>query len=377
VPKKILNDIVLRSLAPLSRGQFVAWDSKLSGFGCRVSQGGTKTFILKHRNRRITLGRYPVLSLADAREEAKRMLAEFTLGRLRPQAMSMRKAAELFIEEKVKSNRPSTVASYERLLEKHFPFTGQLTDVSHNDVVHRLNRLKATPAEYNHALTGGKVFFNWCLKRRLVTENPFFGIAPNARQSRTRVLSDDELREIWNAAGEAGVFGVIVRLLMLSGQRRGEIAGLKTAYIAPAPRIIGLPASLTKNGREHSFPYEQLTAELFEAIEGHDRPYLLSADGRQNAFVGWAKGKREIDEACPMEHWTLHDLRRTYATGLARLGVAPHIIERLLNHSGGTISGVAAVYNRFRYAKECREAVQLWETHLTTLLSSRAIRSAA
>ena len=365
MPKKILNDIVLRSLAPLSRGQFVAWDSKLSGFGCRVSQGGTKTFILKHRNRRISIGRYPVLSLAEAREEAKRMLAEFMLGRLRPQPMSMQKAAKLFIEEKSKSNRPSTVASYERLLEKHFPFTCQLTHVSHNDVVHRLNRLKATPAEYNHALTGGKVFFNWCLKRRLVTENPFFGIAPNARQSRTRVLSDEEL------------FGAIVRLLMLSGQRRGEIAGLKKAYIDPTSRIIALPASLTKNGREHSFPYEQLTAELFEAIEGHDRPYLLSADGRQNAFVGWAKGKRELEEICPMEHWTLHDLRRTYATGLARLGVAPHIIERLLNHSGGTISGVAAVYNRFRYAKECREAVQLWEAHLTKLLSSRAIRSAA
>ena len=377
MPKKILNDIVLRSLAPLSRGQFVAWDSKLSGFGCRVSQGGTKTFILKHRNRRITIGRYPIISLAGAREEAKRMLAEFMLGRLRPQSMSMQKAAELFIEEKSKSNRPSTVASYERLLEKHFPFTGQLTAVSHNDVVHRLNRLKATPAEYNHALTGGKVFFNWCLKRRLVTENPFFGIAPNARQSRTRVLSDDELRQVWNAAGEMGMFGAIVRLLMLSGQRRGEIAGLKTAYIAPDSRIIALPASLTKNGREHSFPYEQLMAELFKAIERHDRPYLLSADGRQNAFVGWAKGKRALDEACPMEHWTLHDLRRTYATGLARLGVAPHIIERLLNHSGGTISGVAAVYNRFRYAKECREAVQLWEAHLTKLLSSRAIRSAA
>src|ERR1039458_432178 len=95
--------------------------------------------------------------------------------------MSMQKAAELFIEEKFKSNRPSTVASYERLLEKHFPFTGQLTDVSYNDVVHRLNRLKATPAEYNHALTGGKVFFNWCLKRRLVTENPFFGRSEERR----------------------------------------------------------------------------------------------------------------------------------------------------------------------------------------------------
>jgi integrase len=371
VPKTILNDIVLRSLAPLPRGQFVAWDSKLSGFGCRVSQGGTKTFILKHRNRRITLGRYPVLSLADARNEAKRILAEFTLGRLRPQPMSMQKATGLFIEEKSKSSRPSTVASYERLLEKHFPFTGQLTDVSHNDVVHRLNRLKTTPAEYNHALTGGKVFFNWCLKRRLVTENPFFGIAPNARQSRTRVLSDDELRNVWNAAGEAGVFGTIVRLLMLSGQRRGEIAGLKKAYIDAKSRIITLPASLTKNGREHSFPYEHLTAELLQAIPGHDRPYLLSADGRQNSFVGWAKGKRELDKACPMEHWTLHDLRRTYATGLAELGVAPHVIEKLLNHVTGTISGVAAIYNRFKYQDEMRKAIKLWEARLHGLITLR------
>jgi len=126
VPKTTLNDRVIRNVEPPLRGQFVYWDSKLPGVGCRVSQGVAKTFILKHDTRRITIGRFPIISLAQAYDEAKRMLAEFTLGRIRPQSLHYAQTVELYLDDKAKNRRPRTIDDYRRLLEKHFPFTGQL-----------------------------------------------------------------------------------------------------------------------------------------------------------------------------------------------------------------------------------------------------------
>jgi integrase len=371
VPKTTLNDIVLRNAEPPLRGQFMYWDCKLPGFGCRVSQGGAKTFILKHDNRRITIGRFPIISLSEARDEAKRILAEFTLGRVRPQSLPYAQAVEVYLDDKAKNRRPRTIDDYRRLLERHFPFKGQLSDITHTDVVLRLNRLRNTPSEYNHALTGGKIFFNWCLKRRYVTENPFFGLSLNATQPRTRVLTQGELVQVWHAADRSGTYGTIVQLLMLTGQRRGEIAGLQDRYIDRTARTITLPGPVVKNGRQHTFPYENLTEDLLKAIPAHSRTYLLSPPGRDNPLDQWTKAKQAFEAICKIAPWTLHDLRRTFATGLAELGVAPHVIERLLNHAGGTISGVAAVYNRFRYMDEMREAIKLWEARLHALLSLR------
>ena len=124
MPTVRLNDVALRSLKPPSKGQVDFWDKSLPCFGCRVSQGGSKTFLLKRDNRRITLGRYPIISLADAREEAKRLLAEFTLGRIRPQSLPYSEAVKLFLADKAKSTRARTLATYKRHLSKHFPFKG-------------------------------------------------------------------------------------------------------------------------------------------------------------------------------------------------------------------------------------------------------------
>ena len=199
MPTVRLNDIALRSFKPPLKGQVDFWDNGLPCFGCRVSQGGSKTFLLKRDNRRITLGRYPVISLQDARSEAKRLLAEFTLGRLRPQSLPYSEAGKLFLADKAKSLRPRTLADYTRMLSVHFPFKGQLRDITHGQIAHRLERLNRTPAEHNHARTVATIFFNWCMKRRYVTENPVVGITPYNSQPRARVLTDAELRSIWRA----------------------------------------------------------------------------------------------------------------------------------------------------------------------------------
>jgi integrase len=176
-------------------------------------------------------------------------------------------------------------------------------------------------------------------------------------------------------------FATIVQLLMLTGQRRGEIAALRSSWIKD--NTITLPKEMTKNGREHACPLGELAQGLLRETARSHSPsptkfssnhtlLLFPARGVSgNPFNGWSKSKAVFDKVSGVTDWTLHDLRRTFATRLAELGVAPHIIERLLNHVSGTISGITAVYNRARYEKECRDAIQLWEAHLTKLFADR------
>jgi integrase len=245
-------------------------------------------------------------------------------------------------------------------------FKGQLTEITHEEFSRRLSKFKAQ-SERDHVLVAAKVFFNWCIKRRYISENPAFGLSAHKSSTRARVLSNDELRLIWHA-GE-GTHGTIVKLLILTGQRRGEIAALRTEFIKAD--VCTLPAELCKNSREHSFPLPKSALSLLDLTNGAG--LLFPARGSHGRpYNGWSKSKSELDQRSGVTDWTLHDIRRTYASNLASLGVAPHIIERLLNHVSGTISGVAAIYNRYQFMPEMREAIGKWETHLTALLRTKS-----
>jgi integrase len=159
-------------------------------------------------------------------------------------------------------------------------------------------------------------------------------------------------------------FAAIVQLLVLTGQRRGEIAALRADYISND--LCTLPATLTKNKREHAFPIGTAASSILSTpLAGSSNGLLFPARGQPSRpFNGWSKSKVALDKLSGVSDWTLHDLRRTFATRLAELGVAPHVIERLLNHVTGTVSGVAAVYNRASYIAEMRAAIELWERYL-------------
>ena len=376
MPNTHFSDRGLQSIQPPPKGQLDYWDTSLPSFGCRVSQGGSKTFILKRDNRRITIGRFPIISLSQARVEAKRLLAEFTLGRIRPQSLTFAQASELFIEDKRRTRRPSTVDEYKRLLER-MPFKGQISEINHEEVTHRLKKFES-PSEQTHLLVALKIFFNWCLKRRYVTENPVFGLSPKASPTRSRVLTDAELKSIWKACDEPtdempAAFPIIVKLLILTGQRRGEIAALQTSWIQKDQ--ITLPPSATKNSRESTIPISALTASTLQrssrSTSSTSEPTLLfpARGTKDKPFNGWSKSKAALDKLAGVQDWTVHDLRRTFSTRLAELGTAPHIIERLLNHVSGTISGVAAVYNRHHFMPEMRKAVEQYEQSLLKLFA--------
>jgi integrase len=362
--KVVLTDMGLRSLPPPVSGQISYWDSKLPSFGVRVSQGGSKTFVINRHNSLITIGRFPILSLAEARGEAKRLLAEFTLGRARPQSITYAQAVQLFLTEKARSKKPRTVNDYKRLLNR-LPFKGRLSDITHADASRQLDKFTSL-GERAHLLVAGKVLFNWCIKRRFTTENPFVGLAADKSTPRARVVSDAELKSIWQAC--AGTFGTIVKLLILTGQRRGEIAALRAGYVAED--TITLPAHLCKNNREHTFPIETLASNLLTPlVQSSPTSFLFPARGKSGTpFNGWGNSKAALDKKSGVSGWTLHDLRRTFATKLAQLGIAPHVIERILNHVTGTLSPIALIYNRATYLEEMRAAMGLYEQHLTGLL---------
>lgn len=351
------SDVYLRSLKLPQKGQYAVWDKTLPTFGVRVSQGGSKTFVLNRNNNFITIGRFGVLTLANARTEAKRLLAEFTLGKVRPKSITFPAAVELFLAEKRKSCRPATVANHADRLKRHLPFKGQLADITHQDIVRRLAKI-STNAEHDHALSVAKTFFTWSHNRRYIDDDPTRGLSPHGSQSRARVLTEAELRSIWEASKACGQFGVIVRLLILTGMRRGECAAIQASCIRDD--VLVLPSSLTKNHREHHLPLSTSALALLP-LNGEKTGLLFPARGKSSPFNGWSKAKAQLDKLSGVEDWTLHDLRRTFATRLAELGVAPHIIERLLNHVSGTISGVAAVYNRHHFMPEMRAAIEKWE----------------
>jgi integrase len=366
MPNIALSDAGLRSIEPPEKGTCDYWDTKFKGFGVRVSQGGTKTFVLNIHKARKSLGRYGIISLADARAEAKRILAQKTLGQTRPASITFPAAFEVFIAEKEKSRRARTIRDYKRLIPLHFPFKGQLSDIKHIDIERRLTRIKSR-SEHNHALQNAKTFFTWAQKRRYITDNPTIGFSPHKLPNRARVLTDAELKSIWEATAEPTIHNTIVRLLILTGQRKGEIAALIPAYHSHNQQTICLPSEVTKNGREHTFPVGPLVRSLLPTTPTSG--FLFPARGKTSShFNGWSKSKAALDKACGVTKWRLHDLRRTFRTLHGKLKTPPHIAERLVNHISAQ-TDVEIIYDQYKYLPEMREAMDNYEAYLSRLFA--------
>ena len=203
------------------------------------------------------------------------------------------------------------------------------------------------------------------------------GQVPGALTPRERVLTDAELANVLSQARKTPYpFGAIVELLIFTGQRRGEIAALRWDWIDDKARTITLPSSITKNRRPHTFPYGAMAAAVIGTIPPLG-DYLFPASrsnvaGRSTTiFNGWGKPKAALDKLSPIAPWTLHDLRRTFATNLAAIGTPIHVTEKLLNHISGTVSGVAAIYNRHAYMNEMRNAIEALERRLSLIAAQQ------
>jgi integrase len=366
----------MRTLPVPEKGQRTYFDDGLANFGCRISQGGTRSFIVQLGADRqlVTIGRYPIISLAEARGQARRLIAERTLGKFRPHSISWNEAVDLYLGVCEQKNKPRTLRDYRRLLKRHFPFHHKrLSEITTQDINHRIDRLRNTVSEQNHTVATIKIFFRWALRRHYVDRSPCEGLQIIKRPPRRRVLSDRELAAVYQTAATIRYpFGSIVQLCILTGQRRSEIAWLCRSYMTRD--TVTFPPSLTKNNREHIFPISATARAIINNSPILNDLVFAGARGT-HVFSNWAKQKTAFDAALA-EHghvvkpWTLHDLRRTFASGLAALDIRIEVIEKLLNHVSGCFSGVTGIYQRHSYMEEMRVAVALWEKHVASLLKS-------
>jgi integrase len=219
-----------------------------------------------------------------------------------------------------------------------------------------------TPVAANRAMSAIKKLFAWSLDRGAIAIHPLVGLRkPGIERSRDRVLTDAELKTFWQATEQVGFpFGPAFQLMALTGQRRGEVTSMRWSQLNFEGAVWTIPANIAKNGHAHQVPLSTVALDIIQRLPRFMNSDLLFTTTGVSPISGFGRAKDRLDFLMEAGDWRLHDLRRTVASGMARLGVAPHVIEKVLNHVSGEISGVAAVYNRHGYQAEKKEALEQW-----------------
>jgi integrase len=227
---------------------------------------------------------------------------------------------------------------------------------------------RGAPIAANKTLKSLKTFLHWCVGRAVLDRSPAEGVPlPSKEVARDRILNDRELAQIIIAARKiGGPYACIVEFLVLTGQRREEVAGLIWDELSTSQRIWTIPKSRTKNAKEHVVHLSEQSLAVLKRANQHG-PVAFSLLGSR-PFQDFSRSKRELDRLSGVTGWRLHDLRRTCVSGMARLGVAPHVADKILNHQAGTISGVAAVYQRHEFLTERREGLERWGAHVAHII---------
>jgi integrase len=373
---------------PTPAKDVVYWDSGCPGFGVKVTPKGRKVFIVLYRGagsrlRKYTIGPYGRVTLHQARMAALKIFAARTdgrdpaaekqLARRRLVADRVDELIELYIAEHVSETRSAREIS--RLLRREvIPTWGTRSahEIGKREVIELVQDVVArgAPSAANKLLKLIKTFFGWCVGRAILEASPAQGLSSPAREkARDRVLSDAELTSIIAAARQMNrPYGAIVELLALTGQRREEVAQLTWDELDLAKKIWTIPASRTKNAKPHMVHLSKQSVAVVMRMPKLGM-FVFSLSGTR-PFQSFGKLKRELDKRSGVSDWRLHDLRRTCVSGMARLGIPPHVADKVLNHQGGTISGVAAVYQRHEFLSQRKEALDRWGAHVEGLLKN-------
>jgi integrase len=376
---------------PAGKSDAFIWDSDLPGFGLRL-RGDTRRWIIQYRigqqQRRESLGDTRRVTLDAARGIARRRFASIELGvdpgaekakaraATAEVAATLRTIAERYLESKRAVLRPATYNAAERYFRIHWAplHSRPIAGITRAEVALRLQGIVKAHGRVAaaRARTNLLALLAWAMREGIVesnvalaTNNPALGLP-----SRERVLDDSEVRAIWKACGDDG-FGAIVRLLLLTGQRRNEIADLRWSEVDFDAAEITVPPARTKNKRLHVVPLSGAALSIIKALPREAGRDLIFGAG-DRGFTTWSHGKRAFDALVGnLPRWTLHDLRRTAATGMADLDVDPHVIEAALNHASGSKRGVAGIYNRSPYERQKRAALDRWSEHILAAVEGR------
>jgi integrase len=348
----MLGKISKQLVDRLPAGSLV-WDTSLVGFGVR-RQLRHPHYVLRYRvngkQKLVTIGRHGAWTPESARRKAQELLGIVATGvdPARPKKTdgdgdNFAAIAERFLAHQCRRLKPRSMEEVSRYLRKSahslhsVPFAG----IDRRAIAEALAQVERQcgPVARNRFRSNLSAMFAWAIANGLIENNPVQGTAKaDENGGRERVLTEAEINALWNACSDNTDFSQIVRLLLLTGQRRNEIGFLQCSEVNLGNGILTLPAERTKNGREHILPLSRQAVAILKAIP--DRK------GAVFASTNWASEKVKLDARLKLPHWTLHDLRRTAATGMIELGTAPHVVEVVINHVSGHKAGVAGIYNR-------------------------------
>jgi integrase len=422
MPTKKLTDLFVERVKAPECGRVEYFDAAFGSLALRVTETGHKSWSLYYRMgkrlRRLTIGTYPAIKAAQARREASAALERVRQGidpsdekrqrrlMVAPEADTFAAALQDYFERVRRNMAPATFKEVKRTLEREFLPTWRnrpIGTLTRGDVNRTVDAIAARGAEIqaNRALAYIRAFFNWTVERGRLPASPVTGMKPPTKeQARDRALSDDEIRWLWEACAAVGwPFGPLVKLLVLTAQRRDEVAGMERPELDLAKQNWTMPREKAKNNRAHEVQLSDAAIKVLRAIPRASDGLVFTMTGK-TPVSGFSRVKARIDaemvkarrrslglpeddkqygkatrlpdaKPLPVEvpSWTLHDLRRTAATGMARLNFPPHVVDKVLNHVSGTIRGVAAVYNRFEYLDERRAALEAWGRYVSNLVA--------
>lgn len=393
MPRKDLTTRFVETVKVDTRTDFQ--DNMIRGLWLRVSPSGVRTWSLVYTResdgmrQRVKLGRFPDMPLEKARQAALKGMTAIVDGadpagdkRTMRKAMTVAELGEIFVEEYAKPNK-RTWAEDERILKKEVnPEIGRLkaAAVKRRDILDIIDaKAKAgKPVQSNNILATVRKMFGWAVDQDYLPISPVTGIKPRGKSvKRDRVLTDAEIKRIWPAISAAPISAEvadILRLLFFTGQRSGEVCGMRRGEIDVDKWTWTIPGERSKNGLAHvvplPIPARGIVQSALERAEDEKDSPLFSRVGTPIESNAVAKAVR-LNFQTFDEKWTAHDIRRTVATGMADIGVSPHIVEACLNHISGFRSGVAGVYNRSKYEPEKRRAFDMWAERLLSIVEDR------
>ncbi|MBK1619822.1 hypothetical protein CKO42_15500 [Lamprobacter modestohalophilus] len=418
--KRITRATIEQTKLPDGKVQHDIFDTVLPGFGVRIGKRKRVYFVMTRQLKggvwkqvRVTIGSTAELDLASARQQAQEAIERAKQGKDPSGIRSERQEAlmqrsrdtyatvrasflKLYIGRQNKRPAPGTLNEMERALSSDV-FTGwaerPMADITERDIIQSLDQLieRGSTTMANRVLAYLRLIFKWAKARHIIDRNPTLDIdKAGSEVSRDRVLSMDELRAIWKATeathvGHGDLYQGIVRILMLTGQRREEIGGMRWSEIVEDYALehdnqgrptatctaLVLPPERTKNGRKHIVPLSAPALEIIEARRAEQAAMGLNTElvftsRGASSFSGWSKSKGRLDGRANLaESWRLHDLRRSFVTHAAdKLRIAPHVLEAIVNHASGTKGGIAGVYNRAEHLSDRRRTLDAWADYL-------------
>ena len=387
VQKKFSDRAVARWKPPAS-GRSEYWDVDMPGFGLRITAAGTKVWQLMYRThgrrRRLSLGAYPALSLSLARQAAEQALKTIAAGN-DPAAertavtggpVTFESLARAYIERHAKRTKKSWKADAAMIENDLLPAWGRrpAEAIARRDIFELLERIVARGHPYaaNRRLALIRKMFSWGVSVDLVASSPATGVsAPASEQVRARTLNDNEIAALWRAWDTMGYpYGVIFKLVLLTAQRRSDIAGLRLDDIGFTSMIWTPPMARSDPGTAHELPLSRETLEVLSSLPRSGSSLVFSSPrDRDRPISGFSKASERASKLSGVSDWRTQDLRRTAAVGMARLGVMPDLLDQILNVRIRQAGGLRGVYQLAADAEQKRQALQQWSDRVTALTS--------